>query len=167
MEEPFDGLVPTQRPWALGDQCEYLSLTCKGWIRCRIIDYRAADGAVQIDAKRGLWLKKNVQEAQLRPRGDALSARALSDLQAAIRNSTLFGHLAPEAHDRAKSVLDGRTTGIEFARWWAGAVSEIRGQVAPQEADAAVIDVKQSADGITTALKAVMALGSAAGADAN
>ena len=137
--------MPTKRPWALDDEGEYFSPTHERWFKCRIVECRDADGAVQIDLKRGEWLTDDVQEQRLRTRADATRRRALSDLQAAIGNSTLFGHLADEARDRATSVLAGRTTGYEFGRWWVDAVAGLSGQVATQEADDAVLDMKKAA----------------------
>ena len=160
MAGSFDGQLPTQRRWALGERGEYFSQTHKQWLQCEVIECRDEDGAVKLDVKKSAWLTKNLQEQILRRQqtldtvdglpltqtlAQATRRRALSDLQAAIGNSTLFGHLADEARDRATSVLAGRTTGYEFGRWWVSAVTGLSGQVATQEADDAVLDMKKAA----------------------
>ena len=166
MAESQDEQKSKKRAWALGDECEFLSSTHAQWFKCRIVECRGADGAVQINLKPGEWLPDDVQEQRLRTRVDGLRHKVLADLQAAMTSSTLFGHLADEARDRATSVLDGRTAGDSFRLWWRDALVTTGGEVATQEAGDAILDLKSCGPDITTAVQAVLAFGPASGAAA-
>ena len=93
MAESQDEQKSKKRAWALGDEGEFLSKTHGHWFKCRIVECRGADGAVQINLKPGRWLSDDLQEKRLRARANAPRRQVPADLMA-----------------RATSVLDGPRT---------------------------------------------------------
>merc|ERR1712008_73783 len=54
--------------WSVGDTVEYLSLTYKRWLPCRVLRVMD-DGSIELDIKRGHYISRAMQTMHLRRRG--------------------------------------------------------------------------------------------------